>query len=270
VALQTLKSILSKMGSVLIAYSGGVDSTFLCKVAKDVLGDNVLAVTAVSPTYTKSELAQSKSLAKSMKVKHLIIHTNEFKDPNFVKNPKNRCYYCKSELLKELIKIAKKKNISYVIDASNIDDLSDFRPGAIAKKELKVRSPLQEAKMTKAEIRKLSKSYKLPTWNAPSCACLASRFPYGEIITPEKLKQIELAESYIRCLLVKTHNHASLRNNIRVRHHGTIARIELDNPSLLWKNDIINDISRYFKKIGFTYVTVDIDGFRSGSMNEIL
>lgn len=262
-----LEKILSGYKSVLLAFSGGVDSTFLLAAAKKVLGENVLAVTAVSETYSAGELKEAKNTAKTLKAKHLIIKTCELQDKRFSSNPPERCYFCKSELFTQLKYIARKKGIKYVIDASNKDDLKDFRPGSKAKKELGVRSPLQEAGLTKDDIRKLSRNMGLITWNRPSAACLASRLPYGEKITKEKLRKIEKAENLINCLL-GTKNIAP----VRVRSHGNIARIELgkDGIKRILGNDIMKKIVSGLKSLGFKYVTVDLEGFRSGSMNEVL
>ncbi len=258
-----LVSILKKNGPSVLAYSGGVDSTFLAAVAKKVLGDRLLAVTAVSETYTKSELADAKRYAKLLKLRHRLIGTKEFLNKKFTSNPVNRCYYCKGELFSALSDIAKKEGYSSVLDASNRDDLSDFRPGAKAKKEIGVISPLQLAGFTKQDIRDHSRKMKLPTWNKPSCACLASRFPYGQEITAEKLDRVGKAEEYLRKLGFRV---------LRVRHHGPIARIELGSSEIkrVFTGDIIKSITTSFKKLGFTYVTLDLQGFRTGSMNETL
>jgi len=255
------------MRSVLLAFSGGVDSSFLLAAAKQALGGNVLAVTAVSETYSEGELKEAKKTAKTLKAKHLVIKTCELQDKRFSSNPPERCYFCKSELFTQLNDIARKKGIKYVIDASNKDDLKDFRPGSKAKKELGVRSPLQEAGLTKDDIRKASRKIGLSTWNNPSAACLASRIPYGDEITKEKLKKIERAEEIIKKLLG-----AHGRVPVRVRSHGDIARIELDKGEIkrILGNDIMKKISAKFKSLGFKYVTLDLEGFRSGSMNEVL
>ena len=260
--LTILKSILQKLSSAIIAFSGGVDSSFLCAVAKEVLKDKVLAVTAVSETYPQSELKDAKSMARLLKIRHKIIKTNEFNDKRFISNPPQRCYFCKKELFEQLKAVAKKEVIKTILDASNYDDLKDFRPGTKAKKELGVKSPLQEAKMTKADIRKFSKKMGLPTWDKPACACLASRVPYGENISTEKLRKIEDAETFIGSIIPKT--------NIRVRAHNNIARIEIDPSKIpgILKGDIMKKIARKLKDLGFSYVTLDLEGFRSGSMNE--
>jgi len=252
------------MGRVLIAYSGGVDSTFLLKVAVDTLGkENVLAVTAKSPTYQLTELKGAAKNAKKIGARHLIIMTNEFKNANFASNPVDRCYYCKDELFAKLKKIAKKENIPFVLDASNIDDEYDYRPGARAKKEHGVRSPLQEAGFSKKDIRRFSKRLGLGTWDKPQMACLASRLPYGERIELDKLKRIERAEDFLRKLGL---------GQVRVRCHGHIARIEvpIKETKLLYNDDINGKIIKKFKGLGFVYVTLDLEGYRTGSLNEVL
>ncbi|MDP3143559.1 MAG: ATP-dependent sacrificial sulfur transferase LarE [Candidatus Omnitrophota bacterium] len=259
--LNRLRNILSRMKSVLIAYSGGVDSTLLLKVAKEVLEDKTLAVIASSATYPKKEMREAKKLAEKLKVRHLVIKTRELNDPRFVSNPVNRCYFCKKELFTKLKDIARKRNLKYVCDGSNLDDLKDFRPGTIAKKQLKIRSPLQEAKLTKADIRNISRELKLATWDKPSLACLASRLPYKTRISPSVLKRIDAAENYLRALgLVQ----------VRVRHHGNLARIEVEKDSLGRVLKLIKKIIKKFKGLGYTYITLDLQGYRTGSMNEPL
>ena len=253
-----LKKILSQMKSVLVAYSGGVDSTFLLKVAKEVLGERVLAVTANSPTYPRSELKFSRRMAKYLKAKHLVIKTREFEDRQFLKNSRKRCYFCKKELFNRLNKIAGKNNINCVIDATNYSDRKDFRPGSLAKKQLGVRSPLEEAGLTKQDIRKLSKKLRIPTWNKPSLACLASRIPYGININGEILNQIDKAECIIRSMGFK---------EVRLRHYNGLARIEVikeDIPRLIKMRRLIVD---KLKSLGYNYITVDLEGYRMGSLN---
>lgn len=261
--LGVLKSALTEMGSVLIAYSGGVDSTFLLKVASDVLGDKVIAITGSSETYTLRELEEAKSNVKMLGVKQFIIHTNELNDENFAANPPNRCYFCKKELFSKLVDLAREHGANWVLDGSNYDDLDDFRPGMEAAAELGVRSPLKEAKMTKNDIRVLSKDMGLPTWDKPSSPCLSSRFPYGDAITREKLTNVELAEQFIAGYGIR---------QFRVRVHGDIARIEVprEEMHIFIDEDKSKEIATRFKELGYIYITLDIQGFRTGSMNEPL
>lgn len=256
--LSKLKSILVDMKSALVAYSGGVDSTLLLKVAKEALGDRIIAVTADSETYPKRELEDAIKFAEQMGVKHTVIHTSELEIAGFADNPPDRCYYCKHELFSKLTDIAKQEKLSFVLDGANYDDRNDHRPGMKAGRELGVRSPLKEAELTKEDIRQLSKHYQLPTWNKPSFACLSSRFPYGTKITPDKLLVVGEAEDYLRSLGF---------NELRVRHHDKIARIEInkkDFPKLL---EMAEEVSQKIKGLGYLYVTLDLEGFRSGSMN---
>lgn len=258
-----LKDYIKNLGSLAIAYSGGVDSTFLLKVAYDVLGENAIAVTATSSTYPKREFEEAKRWIKDIGAKHIIIESEELDINGFSENPTNRCYYCKQELFTKVQRVAMKNNIKYVADGSNLDDLGDFRPGLQAAAELKVVSPLREAKMTKEDIRALSKELALPTWSKPAFACLSSRFPYGHKITKEKLSMVEQAEDYLYDLGLR---------QLRVRHHENIARIELGEVEFekFMNKNLMRQVGKKLKKIGFTYVTLDLNGYRTGSMNEVL
>lgn len=260
-----LKKILKKLGKVVIAFSGGVDSTFLVKTAKETLGrGNVLAITAASETYPSSELKDARRLAKKIGVRHIVIRTGEFGDPRFKNNTPQRCYYCKRELFKEIAKVAKREGFRHIADASNYDDRKDYRPGSRAAKEKGIASPLKEARLTKDDIRRSSKKLGLPTWDKPSYACLASRIPYYDTITRRKLKMIEEAEDILRG--------GFGFSQVRVRRHGDIARIEVKPQEIekFFKGTVASGAAKRLKDLGFKYVTVDLQGYRTGSMNEAL
>jgi uncharacterized protein len=259
--LNKLKRILKEMGSVLVAYSGGADSTFLLKVAKDSLGDKVLAVTANSLTYPREELVFAKKIARRLGVRHKIVRTHELKDQRFLSNPVKRCYFCKNQLFGRLKQIALKNRLNFVVDASNLSDKLDFRPGYKAKKDFQVRSPLEEAGFSKEDIRSSSKSLGIVTWDKPSLACLASRIPYGQRISPALLARIHKGESLLKRIGFK---------QVRLRHHNYSCRIEIPAramPTLIKKRILI---ATGLKKLGYNYITLDIEGFRSGSLNEVI
>jgi len=258
--IEKLKRILKKLERVVVAYSGGLDSTFLLKVAADTLGrGNVLAVTAKSKTYPVSEHAEAKRIAKNIGVRHLTIKTSELRSKKFISNPVNRCYYCKIELFKKMNNIRKKGGFKFVLDGTNYDDLKDIRYGRIAAREFAVKSPLLEARMTKADIRKMSKRLNLATWDKPSFACLASRIPFGRQITAIDLKKIGEAEDYLMRLGFK---------QVRVRLHKDIARIEVFKSDFARALKLRDLILQKLKKIGFVYVVLDLGGYRTGSMHE--
>jgi uncharacterized protein len=261
--LKTLRSNLEKLGSAAIAFSGGVDSTFLLSVAQEVLKDKVIAVTATSSTYPEREFKEAKKYAEKIGAKHIIIDSEELEIEGFSKNPVNRCYYCKKELFTKIQRVADENAVKYILDGSNSDDTGDYRPGMKAARELGVISPLKDAGLTKEDIRSLSKAMDLPTWNKPSFACLSSRFPYGNEINRQKLSMVEKAEQLLLDFGFR---------QIRVRHHGEIARIEVspEERSKFFDVNVMDTIGNKFKEFGFTYVTLDILGYRTGSMNETL
>ena len=260
---EKLKNKLAGLENALIAYSGGVDSTLLLKVAADVLGKKLTAVTAHSEVTPPHDYEEAVIFAESLGVNYIVIKTDELQDANFVSNPPDRCYHCKSMLFKRLSEIAREKKIKWLLDGSNFDDITDYRPGSRAAKEFGVISPLKEAGLTKDEIRALSKEMSLPTWDKAASPCLASRVPYGQVITPEKLSRIGQSEEYLRTFGIK---------ELRVRDHGDVARIEfpVDKMFLFLDETTRDKIIDKLKSFGYKYVALDLQGFRSGSLNEVL
>lgn len=261
--LEQLRTLFREMEQALIAYSGGIDSTLVAKIAYDVLGDRALAVTAVSPSLLPEELEDAKIQAATIGISHQIVQTHEMSNPNYTSNPVNRCYFCKSELHDTLKPLALKLGYPYVVDGVNADDLHDYRPGIQAAKERGARSPLAEVNISKVEVRQLSQQLSLPWWDKPAQPCLSSRFPYGEEITVAKLQRVGRAEIYLRKLGLK---------NLRVRSDGDTARIELPPEQIkefVLTADLPTIVSA-FQKLGFIYVTLDLEGYRSGKLNQVL
>jgi pyridinium-3,5-biscarboxylic acid mononucleotide sulfurtransferase len=262
--LEHMQEILRSLRRVAVAFSAGVDSTFVLKVALDTLGpENVVAVTGRSDSLAEGEFEESRRLAESMGAEHVVIETQEFSDPNYLANPVNRCYFCKTELYSKLDDFIRKRGLSAAVNGVNADDYKDWRPGLQAAKEHVVRAPCAEAGMTKDEIRALSAELGLPTFDKPASPCLSSRVQYGEHITPDKLKQIERSEALLKSLGFR---------ECRVRHHNNLARIELpvQQIELACRPEIRAKIDASFREFGYAYVTIDLRGFRSGSLNEVI
>ncbi|MEH2420192.1 MAG: ATP-dependent sacrificial sulfur transferase LarE [Nostoc sp.] len=260
---EQLRALFKEMEQALIAYSGGVDSTLVAKIAYDVLGDRALAVTAVSPSLLPEELEDAKIQAATIGIPHKIVQTHEMENPNYTSNPVNRCYFCKSELHDTLKPLALELGYPYVVDGVNADDLYDYRPGIQAAKERGARSPLAEISLTKVEIRQLSQQLGLPWWDKPAQPCLSSRFPYGEEITVAKLQRVGRGEIFLKKLGWQ---------NLRVRSEGDTARIELP-PEQIKEFVLTTDLQRLvsaFQDFGFIYVTLDLEGYRSGKLNQVL
>ena len=258
-----LLDILKELESVIVAFSGGVDSTFLARAAKDALDDKALLVTADSETYPASELEEARRLARHLGMRHLVIETRELDNPEYARNAPNRCFFCKEELFTRLAPLAQREGVAHLAYGANMDDLGDHRPGMEAAKQMRVKAPLIEAEFWKTEIRELSHEFGLPTWDKPSFACLSSRFQYGDGITAEKLRQVDAAEAFVRSLGFR---------QFRVRHHDRLARLEIarDEMARLWEGRLRDAIVARFRELGYLYVTVDLEGFRSGSANDAL
>ncbi len=261
--LEQLKTLFAQMDRALIAYSGGIDSTLVAKIAYDVLGDRALAITAVSASLLPEDLEDARIQAVEIGINHEEVETQEMSNPNYTSNPVNRCYFCKSELHDTLKPLAVERGYPYIIDGVNADDLRDYRPGIQAAKERGVRSPLAEVNISKIEVRQIAKELGLPWWDKPAQPCLSSRFPYGEEITITKLQRVGRSERYLRQLGLK---------NLRVRSEGDTARIELP-PEQIKEFVLTTDLSMLvsaFQEFGFIYVTLDLEGYRSGKLNQVL
>ena len=256
-----LQRLLASLGSVVVAYSAGVDSTLVLRVAHDVLGDRVVAATGLSDTYPEEEMAEARALAAEIGVRHVMVRTEELTDPRYAMNSHQRCFFCKSELYGRLCEVAAEHGMAHIVDGTNADDLGDHRPGLRAARELGVRSPLQEVGFTKAEIRELSSELALRTWDKPAFACLSSRFPYGTPITLEALRQVADGERAVRRLGFR---------GFRVRHHDAVARLEVDVADFPEVIEHHEEIVTALQAVGYRFVALDLQGYRRGSLNEVL
>lgn len=259
--LERLRQLFTEMGSVLVAYSGGLDSAFVLKVATDVLGERAVGLTAVSPSLSARERQDAERIATLLGARHLVVDTHELDDPGYAANPVNRCFFCKSELYRTTTRERARLGLAVVVNGTNLDDLGDYRPGLDAAREAGVRSPLVEAELTKLEVRELARALGMDVWDKPAAACLSSRIPYGTPVTRERLAQIAALEEALHGLGFR---------QVRVRHHGELARVEVSKSELALAFDLRDELVLAGKRAGYTFVTLDLAGYRTGSLNELL